>query len=236
MINSIKAHCLLRVCHRKKSTIKNFFLCEVTGNFFFILVNLYGCTWCGALSSVWSQCAFIIFVFSRVYEFIFSCLFSLPFFSSVSLECIHPFIHLFIRFPLFSSYIYNLISFSFKPEFLFFWFLAVQIFEHVFDVSLSWSKRSTNEYSVTDIVTILIEGGSENIFVHIERKYFNGCNGRDDDEYSPRGYLYIIILAMGSFNDTQFNMFRSLLLLTLIPQSNMMNSCEIFIGNYGFAF
>jgi len=41
---------------------------------------------------------------------------------------------------------------------------------------------------------------------------------------SPRGYLYIIILAMGSFNDTQFNMFRSLLLLAclfrLIPIHN----------------
>lgn len=38
----------------------------------------------------------------------------------------------------------------------------------------------------------------------------------DDDENSPRGYLYIIILAMGSFNDTQFNMFRSLLLLACL--------------------
>jgi hypothetical protein len=67
-----------------------------------------------------------------------------------------------------------------------------------------------------------------------EWKCFNGCNEMTM-KISPRGYLYIIILAMGSFNDTQFNMFRSLLLLACLPASRLIpihNHAKYSLGTF----
>lgn len=45
-----------------------------------------------------------------------------------------------------------------------------------------------------------------------------------EEQISPRGYLYLIILAKRPFNDTQFNMSRSLMLFPKSSQSTFMFS------------
>lgn len=45
-----------------------------------------------------------------------------------------------------------------------------------------------------------------------------------EEQISPRGYLYLIILAKRPFNDTQFNMSRSLMLFPKYSQTTFMFS------------
>lgn len=45
-----------------------------------------------------------------------------------------------------------------------------------------------------------------------------------EEQISPRGYLYLIILAKRPFNDTQFNMSRSLMLFPKYSRPTFMFS------------
>lgn len=50
-----------------------------------------------------------------------------------------------------------------------------------------------------------------------------------EEQIPPRGYLYLIILAKGPFNDTQFNISRSLMLFQSTSTTNNLHVFTFFV-------